>query len=82
MDEELLERVVDSILFRSALSLLRRGYNSTTGLGSQNQEIYLHTILADFINRYARKKVEEYREENSTDKTTEKELLTETLFWF
>lgn len=82
MDEKLLNELVNAILFTYALTSLRKGYLATTGMGSQQEEYYLHKVIAQFVLEHTQKIVNDYKEDNVIDEgTTDDDLLRETAWW-
>lgn len=59
-----LQKVVELTTFELVLSLLRSGYLTYTGRGSQNQERYLHKIKAEWVLKHYNDKMNEYQEDN------------------
>jgi hypothetical protein len=52
-NKELLEALLDAIMFDEALCSMRKGYFITSGQGSQDMEYHLHEILANFIMEHS-----------------------------
>lgn len=56
LKEELLQKIIDTQLFYEALSLLRKGYRTCSGSGSQSLETSLQVLIARFILNYVKHK--------------------------
>lgn len=71
---------LDLMLFTKALTLLRKGWLSFSGIGGQGEELQLHKNLAEYVlNQIAERK--RNWEENYGDEGVEMELA-DTLHWF
>ena len=86
-NDELMEELLNSIIFTLALSLARSGYHVTTGLGSQGQEYQIHRIIATFVESHIKDVVKKMKEDECDEEGKEEEdsdegYLTETLFWW
>lgn len=75
-----LDKVVELTTFEVILSLLRSGYLTYTGRGSQNEERYLHKIKAEWVLKHYNDKMNEYQEDNI--EPIDDTAMQETLFSF
>lgn len=79
-NNELMEEILDSIMFKEALSIARKGYLVNTGLGSQSREYQMHKVIADFTELHISNVLKELREDDM--ESSPEELLSETFFWW
>lgn len=80
-DEELMDELLDSIMFKHALSLARKGYLVATGLGSQSGEYQMHLIIANFVKEHTQSVLEKAKEDDE-EPYEDKEYLSETMYWW
>lgn len=82
-DEKTLFYLTNIVLFDTVLSFMRSGYLVTSGLGSQNQEMYLQKILALFIFEYSNNYIEDYKKDNILDEDEkEEDLIKESIYMY
>lgn len=82
MDESLLDELVNMLLFKRALMHLRKGYLVMSGAGSQDDDLYFHKIVSEFVLEYINKKIYEYKKGYEDEEFNEKEFLTENIWWW
>lgn len=83
VNEELMEELLDLIMFTKALDGLRKGFHCISGAGSQQNELYLHKLVADFVNKYIDGKIKERRDDSyEYDEMSDKEITSETMYWW
>lgn len=66
-----IENLINCIILYTALTLMRKGYCTQSGAGSQDCETALHLIVAKFITNYAQKMKEEFTEYDIDDEESE-----------
>ena len=76
-----MKRLIELMMFRYVLDLLRMGYFCITGDGSQSNEMYMHTLVAKYILEYTTKAYQE-AQEDSNHRMRKKNFLMETCFGY
>lgn len=62
--EELFNRIIDFMLFSTAMDISRKSWVLQAGAGSQDEEYFIHKLIAEFILEKERNLHTEYQEEN------------------